>query len=141
VLLHAPDLGWIGAAHAGWRGADLRIAARTAEALFAKGASPSKLRAALGPCIRRCCYEVSEELAARFEARFGAQVVERSGPSPHLDIALASRLALEAVGVPSASIEDLGLCTACDAARFFSHRRDRGATGRMLAFITLPAAG
>ncbi|MBS2030577.1 MAG: peptidoglycan editing factor PgeF [Deltaproteobacteria bacterium] len=138
ILIHAPDVGWVGAAHAGWRGAELRIGARVVEALVAKGASAAKMQAVLGPCIRRCCYEVSEELAQRFARAFGDAVVDRTHEKPHLDIALASRLALEQAGVLPSAIEDLGLCTACDSEQFFSHRRDRGQTGRMLAFIALP---
>lgn len=138
ILIHAPDAKLVGAAHAGWRGADLRIGARTVEKLAARGAEPRAMRAVLGPCIRRCCYEVSEDLAARFSRQFGEQVVDRSLGAPHLDLALASKLALEAAGVPSDAIHDLGLCTACESERFFSHRRDRGLTGRMLAFIALP---
>ena len=139
ILIHAPDVNWVGAAHAGWRGAELRIGARTVETLVTRGANPANLKAALGPCIRRCCYEVSDELAQKFSSAFGDAVVDRSHAKPHLDIALASRMALEQAGIPSASIEDLGECTACDSERFFSHRRDRGQTGRMLAFIALPS--
>lgn len=138
ILIHARDVKAVGAAHAGWRGADLRIGARTVEALQRRGADPKAMKAVLGPCIRRCCYEVSEDLAARFAKQFGEQVVDRSHGAPHLDIALASKLALEGAGLAPDAVFDLGLCTACDSERFFSHRRDRGVTGRMLAFISLP---
>jgi YfiH family protein len=138
ILIHAPDAKVVGAAHAGWKGADLRIGARTVEAMVSQGAEPASMKAVLGPCIRRCCYEVSDELATRFAAQFGAGVVDGSFEKPHLDIALASRIALQDAGLSGVAIEDLGACTACDAERFFSHRRDRGHTGRMLAFIALP---
>lgn len=135
VLLHAPDTGGVGAAHAGWRGAMLRIGARTAAALVSHGAEPRAMQAVLGPCIRACCYEVSPELAHQFAEAFGERVVDRRHAQPHLDIAQASRIALEDAGLQPEHIEDLGLCTACDPDRFFSHRRDRGVTGRMLAFV------
>ncbi len=135
ILLHAPDLGAVGAAHAGWRGAELKIGATAAQALASRGASPAKMRAVLGPCIRRCCYEVGSDLADRFERAFGPEVVDRTRATPHLDLAAASRLALLEAGLPSSQIDDLALCTACDAERFFSHRRDQGRTGRMLAYI------
>lgn len=138
LLLHAPDAALVGAAHAGWKGAELRIGARTVEAMAARGANPGAMRAVLGPCIRRCCYEVSPALAERFAQGFGEQVVDRSRETPYLDIALASRIALQEAGLAPEAIEDLGLCTACDSERFFSHRRDRGHTGRMLAFVALP---
>lgn len=138
IVLHAPDLGAVGAAHAGWRGADLRIGAKLVKALEARGAAPGKMKAVLGPCIRRCCYEVSPELAQRFEASFGASVVDLAGPHPHLDLAAASRVALREAGIVDEAIIDTGFCTSCERERFFSHRRDRGKTGRMLAFVSLP---
>ena len=138
ILLHAADLGAVGAAHAGWRGADLRIGAVLVKALVERGAAAQKMSALLGPCIRSCCYEVSADLAARFESAFGSTVIDRSRPTPHLDLAAASRLALRDAGIPDDQIGDVGLCTSCDAGRFFSHRRDHGKTGRMLAFVSLP---
>jgi YfiH family protein len=138
ILLHSPDLGAVGAAHAGWRGADLRIGAVLVAALRARGAQPEAMQAVLGPCIRVCCYEVSADLADRFERQFGAGVVNRSRSKPHLDLAEASRLALREAGLAEEHLADVGLCTSCDAVRFFSHRRDHGKTGRMLAFVTLP---
>ena len=71
----------------------------------------------------------------RFAAAFGTDVVQRPGPRPHLDLRLAVRRTLQQAGVEAAHIEDVAGCTACDAVRFFSHRRDRGGTGRHLAFI------
>jgi YfiH family protein len=137
ILLHAPEVRAVGAAHAGWRGTDKRIGARTVESLAVLGASPKKMRAVLGPCIRRCCYEVSHELAAQFETQFGASVVARSFAQPHVDLVEASRLTLIQAGLPPESIEVIDACTSCDATRFFSHRRDQGKTGRMLAFVCL----
>ena len=137
ILLAAPDIVAVGAAHAGWRGAELRIGAKLVKVLAGQGADPLQMKAVLGPCIRRCCDQVSPDLAGRFEDAFGPQVVDRSRPKPHLDLAVASRLALREAGLAEAAIDDTGLCTACDAQRFFSHRRDQGRTGRMLAFIAL----
>jgi len=50
--------------------------------------------------------------------------------SVHLDLPTAVRLRLMSAGLPPERIEDTGACTACEEARYFSHRRDRGATGR-----------
>ncbi len=78
---------------------------------------------------------MGEDLAVRFAEVFGAEVVRRPGPAPQLDLRLAVRRTLVSAGVPEAHIEDVPGCNACDAGRFFSHRRDRGGTGRHLAFI------
>jgi YfiH family protein len=82
------------------------------------------LAAAVGPGIGPCCYEVGDEIAAAYRAQFGAQAVK----GRHLDLWTVSELLLRAAGVES--VERFDLCTACDAARFFSHRRDDGRTGR-----------
>jgi YfiH family protein len=101
--------------HAGWRGLAGGILAEAAGML---GAGP--LHAAIGPGIGACCYEVGDEVRARFPAE--------AARGRHLDLKLAARRALEAAGV--AEVHDAGLCTSCDPERFFSHRRDDGVTGR-----------
>jgi copper oxidase (laccase) domain-containing protein len=73
--------------------------------------------AAIGPGIGPCCYAVGDDVRAVFGT------TERT-----LDLKAIARERLEAAGV--ATVDDCGLCTACDAERFFSHRRDRGVTGR-----------
>jgi YfiH family protein len=134
VLLHDPDSGGVAAVHSGWRGTDLEIAARAVEALTRKGASPDRLIAVIGPSIRACCYEVSDELAGRFEQKFGKGVVLRDGGRAHLDLVAAIERTLARAGLRQVNVEPLSPCTSCDP-RFFSHRRDRGQTGRMLSFI------
>jgi YfiH family protein len=139
VLLFAPDAGAAAAVHAGWRGAAAAIAGRAAQALAARfGARPSTLFAAIGPSIRSCCYEVGEEVAAVFRLRFGEAVVRGGeGRAPHLDLPAACRLALLEAGVDEDHIDVLPSCTSCDSMRFFSHRRDRGRTGRHLSLVAL----
>jgi YfiH family protein len=135
VLLCSEDGARVAAVHSGWRGTAAGIARAAVATLAREGAPAGTLRAAIGPSIGVCCYEVSEELAGRFADAFGAEVVGRTGPRPHLDLRLAVRRTLVQAGVPQAHIEDVPGCNACDPQRFFSHRRDRGGTGRHLAFI------
>jgi polyphenol oxidase len=52
-----------------------------------------------------------------------------------LDLAAANRRQLVAAGVPEENISDLALCTSCRTDLFFSHRRERGVTGRMMAAV------
>ena len=132
------------AIHAGWRGTDAEIVRKTVEAMKrAHGVEASDLAAAIGPAIGRCCYEVGEELAAKFASNpvFGVSVVDRTRGAPHLDLALANRRLLIAAGVSPGAIDDLAACTCCDAGSFFSHRRDAGRTGRHLAVIASRAQG
>jgi len=125
----------VAAVHSGWRGTDLRISARAVEALVRDGARAGGLVAAIGPAIQRCCYEVSDELALRFRKAFGPGVAVLKGGRWHLDLGYAVRHTLAEAGIPLEQIEVLPQCTACDAQRFFSHRRDKGVTGRHLSFI------
>jgi len=132
ILLATGDGRAVAAVHAGWRGTLALIAEAGVRALAeAAGQPPSALRAVVGPSIGPCCYEVSADLAARFEAALGPEVV-RAGGSPHLDLWRANRIVLERAGV--GAVEVLGRCTACEARTFFSHRRDGGRTGRMVGF-------
>jgi YfiH family protein len=89
--------------HSGWRGTVQNITAATLAAIG--GASRF---AFLGPTIRVCCFEVGEEVAAQFDAKF----VDRSlGPKPHVDIAAFTTAVLRAHGIEN--IIDTGLCTRC----------------------------
>ncbi len=135
VLLASADGRRVAAVHSGWRGTALRVAARAVEALVAQGEAASTLLAAVGPCIQACCYEVGAELAERFQADFGNAVVRPGGTRPHLDLSGAVRATLLAAGLLPEAVDVQAACTACDASRFYSHRREAGVTGRHLAFI------
>ncbi len=133
ILLADPVGRRVAAVHSGWRGTVARVSARAVEALAQKGTRPADLVAAIGPSIRACCYRVSTDLAQRF-ADFGPGVVIEEGGGVHLDLAIAVRASLVACGVAADRIDLLPDCTSCDPARFFSHRRDLGVTGRHLSF-------
>ena len=105
--------------HAGWRGLLDGIAEAGASAL-----GDGSLVAAIGPGIGPCCYEVGDEVATPFRERFGDDVVV----GRNLDLAEAAERALRAAGCET--VERVGLCTSCEEELFFSHRRDRGRTGR-----------
>jgi polyphenol oxidase len=106
--------------HVGWRGLLAGIVEAGAAALAHRGETV----AAIGPGIGPCCYEVGEEVAGPLRERFGADVA-RDGTA---DLTLAAERALREQGCTS--VWTSGLCTACDPDLFFSHRRDRGHTGR-----------
>ena len=138
VLLYEPRARAAAAVHAGWRGARLSVAGRGVRALaLCAGAEPALVLAAVGPCIGRCCYEVSRELAALFRGRFGDHVADdpAGATAPHLDLRACVEASLRRAGLGPGRIEQVGGCTACDPDRYFSHRRDRGRTGRHLAFV------
>lgn len=109
--------------HAGWRGLAGGILAAAAEAVEAEAA-------AMGPGIGPCCYEVGEEVLGAFAGLGDGVAAGRM-----LDLAEVARRQLAAAGV--AEVESAGLCTSCVAELFFSHRRDRGSTGRQAGIAWL----
>jgi YfiH family protein len=112
--------------HVGWRGLLEGIAEAGVAALQGNG-----IAAAVGPGIGACCYDVGEEVSEPFRRRFGDDVVS----GRRLDLGLATERALLEAGC--ATVERNGRCTSCEADLFFSHRRDRGRTGRqgVIAYI------
>ena len=105
--------------HVGWRGLLAGIVSSGAEAI-----GGGELAATIGPGIGPCCYEVGEEVAEPFRRRFGPEVT----PDGKLDLWSATEHALRAAGCTE--VERTDLCTHCNRELFFSHRRDRGVTGR-----------
>ena len=145
VLLAAPQVGSVAAVHAGWRGTVASIAAVGVRALVERGARPEDVRAALGPSIDGCCYEIEREIAERFANEFGSRIWSawRDGERPgkgHLDLRRVNALVLEDAGVPAAAIERVGPCTYCGDGPFASFRREGAAAGRQLSWIAVPAA-
>jgi polyphenol oxidase len=109
--------------HAGWRGLAAGVLGEGVDAVRRLGGQ-DPLAAAIGPGAGPCCYEVGEEVLAVFADR-GAEV----GRGRNLDLKAIARMELERAGV--ARVHDVELCTICsDPSLFFSHRRDRGLTGR-----------
>ena len=153
----------VGAFHAGWRGTAARIVEKgVGEMRRQFGSHPGDLRAAIGPCIRRCCYVVGPEVEAEFESQFSyarelfhevfnsnslhvrypllflnQRAPGHGDPASeiHLDLVEANRRQLEDAGIAGEQIEIVEGCTACHNARFFSHRAEFGKTGRMMAAI------
>ncbi|TDI47567.1 MAG: peptidoglycan editing factor PgeF [Acidobacteria bacterium] len=136
ILLRDTTSGVVGVIHAGWRGALAGVVARTLEAMASLGASPSSIRAAIGPAIGPCCFEVGEEVAAPF-ARLSPALIEGQGPSWRLDLPGAVAHLLRRAGVPGEDTRTVAACTRCRTDLFFSHRGEKGLAGRLIAAITL----
>jgi hypothetical protein len=132
VLLWDPVAPVIAAVHSGWRGTAAEIAPKTLRALFARGAKPERIRAAIGPGIGVCCYEVGEEVADAVPARWRAKLLhhETAAARPSLDLRAWIEMQLLDCGIADANIEHMDRCTSCDNGVFFSHRAERGQCGR-----------
>ena len=126
--------GAVGAAHAGWRGVAAGVPLATLEAVSALAEVPAhEVDIHFGPCIRSCCYEVGPEVAVRFPG----ETVRHFGSSLRLSVPDAARGQLLAGGAAPERLFDTGACTACEPWWYFSHRRDRGRTGRQWGLIAL----
>ena len=135
----------VGAVHAGWRGTVAGIASKCVKLLCDEyGVSPSGIRAVIGPCIHRCCYEVGEELKEAVEQQLGCNAAEKFVvPMPDKEkkyscdlVGLNRQLLLEA-GILQENLEVIDLCTCCHPELFFSHRFSRGKRGTMLNVVSL----
>jgi polyphenol oxidase len=113
----------VGIVHSGWRGTLSGVSGKAAHSL-----GGDLVQAYIGPSIRRCCYEVSTELASEFAAEFGEEVVS----GRHLSLQDSIRVDLERAGV---GVNDLGLCSGCRPDLFYSHRKQGPFTGRNLASV------
>jgi YfiH family protein len=158
----------VAAFHAGWRGTLARIVENGVGRMRLEfGSRPEDLIASIGPGIGQCCYAVGEEVQQQFQSQFDyapelfrevydsdpirqkypmlfltARAPGHSdiGPSMHLDLAEANRRQLLAAGLRKGAIFLTGQCTGCRTDRFFSHRTERGFTGRMMSVIGVARA-
>jgi YfiH family protein len=137
VLVGCRRTGAVAAIHSGWRGTAANVAAHGVEALRELIGGPPDAVAAIGPHIERCCFEVDEDVAAELSgcSSLGARAIERADGRARVDLRAIVRAQLEAAGVSGAAIDDVHGCTVCDAERFYSFRRDKDESGRMLAAI------
>ena len=163
IILVDPKRRAVGVFHAGWRGTVKRIVEKGVGEMRRRfGSRPQDLKAAIGPGVHGCCYEVGAEVREKFESQFAYAAnlfheVETSDPVREkypmlfltarapghsvlpkkifLDLVEANRQQLLAVGVPAKSIEASPLCTNCRTDLLFSYRAERGKTGRMMGVV------
>ena len=125
IVLAAP--GAVASLHGGWPGLANGIVAEGVKALREFGAT-GPITAAIGPGVGGCCYEVGPEVLERFPASVADGRL--------LDLHAAAREQLYDAGAET--VHDCGLCTICAGpGLFFSHRRDRGITGRQAGLVWL----
>jgi YfiH family protein len=133
-ILLADGQGRVAAVHAGWRGTVADVAGAAVAALGELGARPKDLRAALGPSIGPCCFEVQADVAAAFFPVSADSVNQRAGRL-YVDLWRTNRELLLRAGLDPLHIDVPPPCTRCDPERFYSYRRDGAGIGQHLAFI------
>jgi YfiH family protein len=139
ILLHDPKKNVIGIVHAGWlgtvRGA-ARVAVQGMEKRFAS--DPADILAAIGPAIGPDHYEIGEDVISQVRSAFGAlseSLLEAHGDRVHFDLWKANQILLKKAGIRQ--IETAGMCTACHTDDWFSHRGERGKTGRFGVLLAM----
>lgn len=134
VFLWGPARRVAGIVHGGWKSVKSGIVSQALNTFEKKhGTKPGDLRVAIGPAIRRCCYEVGKEFLGHFPGFYYAQDAAKG----HLDLVGAIKSRLMKRGVPENQIRDTGLCTVCENKRFFSYRAEQQTQERILSVISI----
>ncbi|MGB3903298.1 MAG: peptidoglycan editing factor PgeF [Anaerolineae bacterium] len=137
IFLYDPETRAVGLGHAGWRGTAAGVARRMVSTMVKDfGSNPSRIIAGLGPAIGPCCYQVGPEVVQTVKPTledWERALHHLGGDDFSLDLREANRQQLMQTGVRGVEISDM--CTACHTDEFFSHRAERGATGRFAAVM------
>jgi len=136
----------VAAFHAGWRGTVAGIVQQgVAQMIREFGSSAEDLIGAVGPSIGACCYAVGDEVRGEFGKAFqyAPELFARRDGSVYLDLAEANRRQLLEAGLSASAVTVVGECTGCRMVtgrrRYFSHRMERGFTGRAVGMIGVVA--
>ncbi|OGQ36639.1 MAG: hypothetical protein A3F16_00965 [Deltaproteobacteria bacterium RIFCSPHIGHO2_12_FULL_43_9] len=131
ILIYDPQNRVIAAVHAGWRGGAEHVAGKTVDLMkHSFNTKAPDCIVAIGPAIGECCFEVGQEVIDKFPSSSVAG-------GTHLDLPAAIVTELTDTGIKRDNIDWLNICTSCEKGLCFSHRRDKGMTGRHLAMIMM----
>ncbi|UOY93720.1 peptidoglycan editing factor PgeF [Ectobacillus sp. JY-23] len=136
LYFYAPSYHLIGLAHAGWKGTVKEIACNMIHKWTQEEGVPlTDIHVAIGPSIGNCCYVVDNRVmdAVKKVVTYEPKQVEKG--QYQIDLKTINRLLCLQCGIPEENIITSSYCTSCEEKLFFSHRRDRGKTGRMMSFI------
>jgi polyphenol oxidase len=139
LLFHDPKKQVIGIAHAGWMGTVKGVAEAAVRGMHERyGCKPENIVAGIGPSISVDHYEVGEDVVSQFRVKFGEdseRVIRTIDGKTHLDLWAANAIQLQKAGVEQIQLS--GLCTACHLDDWFSHRAEKGKTGRFGVLMAL----
>lgn len=139
LLFHDPKKNVIGIAHAGWMGTVKGVAEKAIEGMRScYGSKPEDIVAGIGPSIGVDHYEVGEDVVSQFREKYGRdeeRILQSRNGSTYLDLWAANLLQLRNAGVEQVQVS--GICTACHLEDWFSHRAEKGKTGRFGVLMAL----
>ena len=129
VVLYDKEKEVIAAVHSGWKGTIADISRKVAYQMKDKY-DCKNIKVIIGPCVGKCCYQVSEELVTKFKEKYGENVAD----GRMLDLKFAIRKQLEDI-IKNENIRDLDLCTNCNTDyELHSYRRKMEDSGRLFSF-------
>ncbi|MBH5316890.1 peptidoglycan editing factor PgeF [Paenibacillus sp. GSMTC-2017] len=146
LYFYAEEAGAIALAHAGWRGTVENIAKETILAMgYEYGVKPENIKAAIGPSIGSCCYEVDGVVIQEVERVMNELqlnetimqncIASSQNGKAYLNLKEINRQIMIKAGILPIHIELTKWCTGCRTDLFYSHRMEGGSTGRMASWI------
>ena len=134
VLLYDKKKKVVAAIHAGWKGTQAQIVAKTIQKMTEVfDSNPKDILAGIAPSIGSCCYEVGEDVAGHFFET--PEAFTKQGDKYMLNLPYLNQQQLLDAGIEKANIEMSNICTACEVERFFSYRKEKGCSGRFMSII------
>jgi YfiH family protein len=139
IILVDEENGAIAAIHSGWRGTFESITLKTINKMKSEfNCNEYNIKAYIGPHIRKCCYEVSEDLKQNFIEKKGTINKEELFNENNLNLEACIVDDLRSAGIRDSNINSINLCTYCsDDIKLHSYRKSQGSYGRMFSFIIL----
>jgi polyphenol oxidase len=138
LYFYDPTTNWIGIAHAGWKGTVNGMGVKMIEALRKNGCQFEDLEVIIGPSISKAHYEVDQKVVDYIPQQYKNEcVIDHQNGKYQLNLKALHRRMMIDTGIPAENIQVSGACTYEEDELYYSHRRDRGKTGRMLGFIAL----
>jgi len=139
ILLHDPVKKVVGIAHAGWMGTMRGVVGAAVRGMQSHyGSNPEDIVAGIGPSIGVDHYEVGVDVISQFREKYtrdADQILQTKNGSTFLDLWAANAIQLRNAGVEQIQISSI--CTACNLEDWFSHRAEKGKTGRFGALMAL----
>lgn len=139
IMVYDPRKEVVGIVHAGWQGTLKGVAGQAIRTMQAGyGSNPKDILAAIGPSIGPDHYEIGPNVIEQIRYTFGtyaSRVLIENGDRAYFNLWEANKYILNRAGVMD--VEESNLCTACHPDDWYSHRAQRGRTGRFGALIGL----
>lgn len=131
IVLYDPVRVALGLVHAGWKGTVGGIVGKAVDSMVRVfGSDPRQIVAAIGPAVGPCCYEVGPDVIEVIRSSGLESSALTMRDRVHFDLWAANRTQLLRAGLQESNVEVSAICPACRTHLFFSHRGERGRTGR-----------